>query len=338
MKSLSVDQKASILSRLDAGQTTRSIASDIGVGIATISRLSAKERPGLQKSSGGRPPKISPVDVRHAVHLLTSQKADNAVQVTRALSNITNQPLHPNTVRHHLKKSGMKAVTKKKRPLLSAKNRKARLNFGIAHKDWTMDDWKRVIWSDETKINRLGSDGRKWGWKRAGEGLSDRLVQGTVKFGGGSLMLWGCMTWNGVSYAAKVDGRMDGDLYLQILKDELQHTLQVYGLNPHDIIFQQDNDPKHTSKKVMEWLEQQGFRTMSWPAQSPDLNPIEHLWSHLKLRLAEYEIAPTGMDELWERVRAEWMKIPGSECQNPIATMPERVKAVIQARGGYTMY
>jgi hypothetical protein len=111
-----------------------------------------------------------------------------------------------------------------------------------------------------------------------------------------SLMLCGCMTWNGVGYAAKVDGRMDGDLYFQNLMDELQHTLQFYGLNPPDIIFQKDNDRKHTSKKVM----QQGFRTMSWLTQSPALSPIEHLWSYHKLRLAEYEIASTWYERVME--------------------------------------
>ena len=55
-----------------------------------------------------------------------------------------------------------------------------------------------MIWSDETKINSLGSDGHKWAWKKAGEGLSNRLVEGTVKFGGGSVMMWGCITWQGV--------------------------------------------------------------------------------------------------------------------------------------------
>ena len=65
------------------------------------------------------------------------------------------------------------------------------------------------------------TDGRKWAWKRAGEGLNDRLVVGTLKFEG-SLMMWGCMTWEGVGFASEIDGRMDGDIYLQILKDELQ--------------------------------------------------------------------------------------------------------------------
>ena len=73
---------------------------------------------------------------------------------------------------------------------------------------------KRVVWSDETKINHLGSDGRKWAWKRVGEGLSDRWVKSTVKFRGGSVMLWGCLLWDGPEYASRMDGRMDGDLFI----------------------------------------------------------------------------------------------------------------------------
>jgi hypothetical protein len=63
------------------------------------------------------------------------------------------------------------------------------------------------------------------------------LVEETIKFGGGSIMIWGYMTWEGVGYAAKIDGRMDGDFYLQILKDELLNILQYYGFNPSNIIF-----------------------------------------------------------------------------------------------------
>ena len=115
----------------------------------------------------------------------------------------------------------MKAVVKKKCPCLISAHKKARLDFAESHQHWTVEDWKQVIWSDETKINHIGSNGKRWAWKKAGEGLSDRLVQGTVKFGGGSLMMWGCMTWEGVGMACKIDGRMDTDLYLQIMEDEL---------------------------------------------------------------------------------------------------------------------
>ena len=83
---------------------------------------------------------------------------------------------------------------KQKHPLLSKHHRRERLDFALSHQDWTVDNWKCVIWSDETKINCIGSDGRKWAWKKAGEGLSDRIVEGTVKFGGGLVKMWGCMT------------------------------------------------------------------------------------------------------------------------------------------------
>jgi hypothetical protein len=201
-----------------------------------------------------------------------------------------------------------------------------------------VEDWKRVIWSDETKINRLGSDGRKWVWKKPGEGLSDRLVEGTVKFGGGSLMMWGCMTWEGVGLACKIDGKMDADLYTQILEDELQGTLQYYGKLPEDVIFQQDNDPKHTSRKAKKWFEDHEFEVMSWPAQSPDLNPIEHLWVVLKRKVASYPTPPKGIHELWERVQKEWEDISVSTCQDLIESMPRRVEEVIKAKGGYTTY
>jgi hypothetical protein len=80
------------------------------------------------------------------------------------------------------------------------------------------------------------------------------------------------------------------------------------------------------------------IHSSTWPAQSPDLNPIEHLWEHIKRRLGEYETPPSGMLELWERVEAEWDRIPAEVCQNLIKRMPRRVEAVVTAKGGHTKY
>ena len=212
------------------------------------------------------------------------------------------------------------------------------MDFALAHKDWTVEDWKRVVWSDETKINCMGSHGRQWVWKKAGEGLSDRVVQGARKFGGGSLMVWGCMLWEGVGYACKIDGTMDGELYVKILQDELQESINYYNKTKDDIIFQQDNDSKHTCHKARNWFQDHDFNVMLWPAHSPDLNPIEHLWNHLKRRLAGYEEEAKGMLELWERVQVEWDKIEPEVCQILIESMPRRMEAVIKAKGGYTKY
>ena len=199
MKCISANQKATILAQLDAGHSSHSISSSLGIHYSTVCRIWTQEHPDLEKSAGGHPSKLSLANVHHAIHLILSQKAENAVQITKTLSNIINQPLHPNTIHHHLKQSGMKAIVKKKCPLLAVWYCKACLDFAYAYKDWTVEDWKKVIWSDETKINHLGSHGQKWVWKKAGEGLSNMLVEGTVKYGSGSFMMWGCMmlclTW-----------------------------------------------------------------------------------------------------------------------------------------------
>jgi transposase len=338
MQPLSAAQCNHILSLLDSGHSATQISSSTGIHFSTISRLCRKHCPYLQKPSGGHPPKLSEADRHYAQHLITSWKAENAVQITQTLQDITNQSLTSQTTCNHLKKAGLKAVVKAKKPLLTKRHRKERLDFALAHQDWTVEDWKTVVWSDETKINRLGSDGRIWVWKKAGEGLSDRLVKETKKFGGGSLMMWGCMLWEGTGYGCKIDGKMDGELYTNILQDELQESLAYYGKDSSSVIFQQDNDPKHKSKKASTWFEDHGFKVLPWPAQSPDLNPIEHLWTHLKRKLGEYERAPGGILELWERVQVEWDKIEPEVCQNLIESMPRRVAAVVKAKGGHTKY
>ena len=132
--------------------------------------------------------------------MVTSGKVDIATQLTQELRNTTSMELSPDTIHHALKEAGMKAAPKKKKPRLLPRHRLQRKNFAIKHQNWTVEDWKHVIWSDETKINQLGSDGREWMWKRPGNALTDQHVKGTVKFGGGSLMMWGCMTAQGIGY------------------------------------------------------------------------------------------------------------------------------------------
>lgn len=338
MRSISTAKVNHILFQLDSGKDGYAAARSAGVSPSTVSRIRKKHRSSFQKSLGGRPTKLSSTNIHHAQHLIYTGKAENAAQLTKPLADIINQPLSTRTIRRSLRDAGMRSVKKRKRPFLSKKHRRERLDWAIAHKDWTVEDWKRGVYSDESKINRFGSDGSGITWKMKGEPLSDRLVQGTKKFGGGSLMVWGCMMWEGVGNLVKIDGNMDTDLYEQIMEDDLLGSLEWYDKSPKGIFYQQDGDSKHRCLERRGWFKRHNIKLLPWPAQSADLAPIEHLWSHLKNRLKKYDHPPSGILELWERVEKEWNEIESEMIQKLIESMPRRVAAVIRAKGGYTKY
>jgi hypothetical protein len=103
----------------------------------------------------------------------------------------------------------MSSAEKKTKPRLSTKMIRDRLAFTNRHKYWTVNNWKRMIWSEETEINRFCSDGCSWYWKRDEVGLQSHHVKQTIEYGGGSIMVWGCMTVHGPGFLCKIDGLMD---------------------------------------------------------------------------------------------------------------------------------
>ena len=102
--------------------------------------------------------------------------------------------------------------------MLKKTHRQKWLEFAQWHENWTVEDWKRVLWTDETKINRIGSDGKVYVWKQRGESILDHSTLPTMKHGGGiNLMVWGCMGWIGVGMLIEVEGKTNADQYCQIL-------------------------------------------------------------------------------------------------------------------------
>ena len=88
---------------------------------------------------------------------------------------------------------------------------------------------------------------------------------------------------------------MDGAEYRNILEQNLYHSVCDLRLGRR-FTFQQDNDPKHTAKATLEWFKGKHVNVLEWPSQSPDLNPIENLWSDLKI--AVHKCKPSNLKEL----------------------------------------
>ena len=180
------------------------------------------------------------------------------------------------TVRRALKRAGLYSSVKQKKPKLSSKHIQDRLNFAKRHQNWIVSDWK-VILSNECKINCFNSNGQSWCWVCDGQASSH--VQEIVKFGGGLIMIWGCMTFYGCGLFMKIDSKVDQALYNEILEVDLSFTICFYNMDPRHFIFQQDNAPIHNAKSMKQWFKQQTFGLLQWLAQSLDLNPIEHMWA-----------------------------------------------------------
>src|SRR6185436_19035143 len=250
MRPIFEEQRTNITSALLQGQSIRQVASRCGVSKSVVQKIRSRYCPYAVPVLKGRPPKLSPQTKRFCVRAITSGKLETAVAVEKKLKDELGVDVSDRTVTRALREAGLRAAEKENKPMLSAKNVKARLDFANRHKDWTEADWKRVIWSDETKINRFCSDGRSWCWVRDGESRQPRHVKETVKHGGGSVMIWGCMTAGGPGFMCKLTGIMDQHVYRAILEDELLNTIDYYGLDAEQVIFQHDNDPKHKAKSV----------------------------------------------------------------------------------------
>jgi transposase len=338
MKAISQQKKLDILAALDKGLSLRNIAQRMSVGYGTVRRVSKRERRNRFMSNGGRPKAISKALSRVCIRSIASGQANTTVDVQQQLAKDYDVHVTSETVRNLLKKNGLKARVKAKKPFLSQRHRRLRLDFAKRYENWTVEDWRRVVFSDETKVNRFGSDGRKWVWKKPGSPVRSNHVLPTLKYGGGSMMVWSCFSAKGVGRLVLIESKLNAALYVDILKDDLLGSLEDLSLEKEDIVFQHDNDPKHTAKITNKLLDDEKIDVLEWPPQSPDLNPIENLWASFKFRLAAYDRPPSSIQELWERSQEVWFKFTKGNCTRLVDSIPGRITAVIKAKGGHTEF
>ncbi|KAK3568595.1 hypothetical protein QTP86_010208 [Hemibagrus guttatus] len=197
-----------------------------------------------------RPTKITPRAQRQLIQEVTKDPTTTSKELQASLASVK-VSVHDSTIRKRLDKNGLHGRVPRRKLLLSKKNIKARLSFAIKHLDDPQDFWENTLWTDETKIDLFGRSVSHYVWRKSNTAFQKKIIIPTVKYGGGSVMVWGCSAASGPGRLAVINGTMNSAVYQKILKENVRPSVCDLKLK-RTWVLQQDNDPKHTSKSTSE--------------------------------------------------------------------------------------
>lgn len=330
---LTVVQKTVIETLHLEGKSQRVIATRAGCSQSAVCRHLSKQSKGREKC--GRKRCTSKRDDRKLNIIIKQNRFKNVPELQKQWARSgAKETVSRTTTFRRVKELGYKSCIPCVKPLLNKKQCAKRLAWAKEKKNWTVGQWSKVMFSDESKFCiSFGYQGPRV-WRKSSERHNPSCLKSSVKFPQ-SVMIWGAMSSAGVGVMCTLKTTVNAAVYQEILEHFMLSSADML-YEDADFIFQQDLAPAHSARTTVKWFSDHNIRVLDWPANSPDLNPIENLWGLLKQKVAR--IRPSNTDELKCAITTAWAVITPDECHRLVASMPRRIEAVIKAKGAATKY
>uniref|UniRef100_A0A8C7DNR2 Transposable element Tc1 transposase n=1 Tax=Oncorhynchus kisutch TaxID=8019 RepID=A0A8C7DNR2_ONCKI len=308
---------------------TADVARATNCNVCTVRRLRQCYRETGETADcprSGRPRVTTPAQDRY---IRTSHLQDRyrmATTTARVTPGKHNPSISAQTVCNRLREAGLRACRPVVRQVLTRHHHQQRRLWAQTHRRWTRQDWQKVLFSDESRFCLTRGDGRIHVYHRP------------VLWSGIDLEVEG-PSWSGaVCYSiiglilVVIAGNLNAVRYRKDIL--LPHVVPFLQAHP-DMTLQHDNATSHTAHSVSDFLQDRNVSVLPWPAKSPDLNPIEHVWDLLDRRVRARAIPPRNVRELAGALVEEWSNISQQELANLVQSMRRRCTAVLNAAGGH---
>ena len=326
---------------LIAGMSEAAVVRHFGVARSTINRL--RRRHNQTGSTRDRPrpgqPRVTTAAQDRYIRLKhLRNKFKTAVETAAETEGIHGRSVNPETIRRRLRDHGIRPHRACVRLFMKQRHRRNRLRWSRVHsnrnRDWPNARWRSVVFSDESRFLLFFHDGRRRVYRRKGERFCDPCILQKDRFGGGGVMVWAAIRHGWKSQLVFINENLMAQRYIDSI---LGHVIPYFAANPL-LAFMHDNARPHVARACQEFLNEHNVRVLPWPALSPDLNPIEHLWDILGQRIRRRHMQPQRHHELRNALLGEWQNIPQNTINALITSMPRRIAAVSAAKGGHTRY